>query len=81
MANLFVVGHGINVQGVFEDENAANQAAAELTPVVINDTTVKATVMKVDADRYEIDREKGMVIEKNGGNSAYLNDTAENNKW
>lgn len=77
MANLFVVGHGINVQGIFEDESAATQAAAELPTVVINDTTVKATVMKVDADRYEIDREKGVVTERRGGNSAYLNKTIE----
>lgn len=81
MANLYVVGHGINTQGIFEDENAANQAAQSLQPVVINNTTVRATVLTVDSDRYEIDREKGIVIEKNGGNTAYLNDTIENNKW
>lgn len=81
MAKLFVVGHGLNTQGIFEDESAATQAAAELPPLVINDTEVKATVLSVDADKYVVDKEKKMVIEKNGGNTAYLNDTIENNKW
>lgn len=81
MSKLFVVGHGINVQGIYEDESAATQATVSLKPVVINDTIVKAAFYAADSEKFEIDRRKGIVVEKNGGNSYYLNDTIENNKW
>jgi hypothetical protein len=81
MSNLFKVGHGINVQGIFEVEEDANKAANSLPSVTINDTVVKATVMEVSGDKYVIDRDAKIVIEKKGGNTAHLNDTAENNKW
>jgi hypothetical protein len=78
MGTLFVVGHGLNTQGVYENKEAANQAAKTLSPITINNTVVAATVSAVDADRYVIDKEQGFVVERKGGNTHLLNSVLEN---
>lgn len=73
MSKLFVVGHGINVRGIYEDENAANLNAAKLFPIDINNVEVAATVAAVDADKYVVEKERQIVIERKGGRSFPLN--------
>jgi hypothetical protein len=77
MSRLFVVGHGINVAGVFEEKNRANETARDLQPLEINGNLINATVMEVDVSKFEINREKNIVVELNGGNSYHLNSTLE----
>jgi|SanBayMetagenome_1026888.scaffolds.fasta_scaffold01246_14 hypothetical protein len=77
MSSLFVVGHGINIAGIYESMQEANQTAADLLPLEINGNLIKATVMEVDVSSYTIDREKNQVIKCKGGNSYYLNSTLE----
>jgi hypothetical protein len=77
MSKLFVVGHGINVAGIYESGEEANETARDLPPLEINNNLINATVMEVDASKFEINREKNIVIECKGGNSYHLNSTLE----
>lgn len=77
MGTLFVVGHGLNTQGVFEKQADAVAAAQTLSPITINNTVVAATVCEVDSDKYLINREKGIVTERRGGNTYKLNSLLE----
>lgn len=77
MSSLFVVGHGLNVAGIFEDEALAKETAEDLPPIEINRTMVDASVMEVNADDYLVDREKEIVTRKKGGDTYFLNRTIE----
>lgn len=52
----FVIGHGINNISAHSTKEAANTAAANTPPVVINDTTVECTVLEIpEGDYFESD--------------------------
>lgn len=81
MSKVFVVGYGLNVQGIFDNAEDAEKAAINLPAVEINNTTVQATVMQDDANKYHLNYDKGIATAYKGDNTYYLNSTIEANKW
>lgn len=81
MSKVYVVGHGLNVQGIFDDAQEAAKAVNRLPAIEINNTLVQPTVMEDNADKYVMDYKQGIAVKCKGGDSYHLNSTLEDNKW